>query len=130
VKLGPRFRDAIVKQALDEVPLECCGFLGGRDGIAQELYPLTNVERSPVLYRADSAEMFRAIRDMEERDLELVAIYHSHTRSPAYPSSTDVAQAYYPDAVYLIVSLRDRDRPDLRGFTIRDAKVEEVSLDD
>jgi len=130
MKLGSRFADAIVKQALDEAPLECCGFLGGRDGIAEEIYPLTNVERSPVLYRADSAEMFRAIRDMEERDLELTAIYHSHTRSPAYPSSTDVAQAYYPDAVYLIVSLRDRDRPELRGFTIRDAKVEEVSLDD
>jgi len=129
VKLDQRFADAIVKQALDEAPLECCGFLAGRDGAAEEIYPLTNVERSPVLYRADSAEMFRAIRDMEDRDLELVAIYHSHTRSPAYPSSTDVAQAYYPDAVYLIVSLRDPDRPELRGFRIRDAKVEEVSLD-
>lgn len=129
MKLDQRFADAIVKQALDEAPLECCGFLAGRDGAAEEIYPLTNVERSPVLYRADSAEMFRAIRDMEDRDLELVAIYHSHTRSPAYPSSTDVAQAYYPDAVYLIVSLRDPDRPELRGFRIRDAKVEEVSLD-
>jgi len=129
VKLDARFKEAIVKQALDEAPLECCGFLGGRDGIVEEIYPLTNVERSPVLYRADSAEMFRAIRDMEERNLELAAIYHSHTRSPAYPSSTDVAQAYYPDAVYLIVSLRDRENPELRGFTIREGKVEEVTLE-
>jgi proteasome lid subunit RPN8/RPN11 len=129
VKLGKRFADAIVEQALDEAPLECCGFLGGRDGIVEEVYPLTNVERSPVLYRADSAEMFRAIRDMEERELELVAIYHSHTRSPAYPSSTDVAQAYYPDAVYLIVSLRDSEHPELRGFRIRDGRVDEVELD-
>ena len=129
MKLGKRFADAIVEQALDEAPLECCGFLGGRDGIVEEVYPLTNVERSPVLYRADSAEMFRAIRDMEERELELVAIYHSHTRSPAYPSSTDVAQAYYPDAVYLIVSLRDSEHPELRGFRIRDGRVDEVELD-
>jgi proteasome lid subunit RPN8/RPN11 len=129
MKLEKRFADAIVKQALDEAPLECCGFLGGRDGSVEEIYPLTNVERSPVLYRADSAEMFRAIRDMEERELELVAIYHSHTRSPAYPSSTDVAQAYYPDAVYLIVSLRDSEHPELRGFHIRDGKVDEVALD-
>ena len=129
MKLGKRFADAIVEQALDEAPLECCGFLGGRDGIVEEVYPLTNVERSPVLYRADSAEMFRAIRDMEERELELVAIYHSHTRSPAYPSSTDVAQAYYPDAVYLIVSLRDSEHPELRGVRIRDGRVDEVELD-
>jgi proteasome lid subunit RPN8/RPN11 len=57
-----------------------------------------------------------------------VAIYHSHTRSAAYPSATDVSLAYYPETVYLIVSLADAERADLRGFKITDGKVDEIEL--
>jgi len=40
-----------------------------------------------------------------------------------------VRQAYYPDAVYLIVSLAEPSAPDLRGYRITDGKVTEVSLE-
>ncbi|MDX6632193.1 MAG: [CysO sulfur-carrier protein]-S-L-cysteine hydrolase, partial [Solirubrobacterales bacterium] len=56
------------------------------------------------------------------------AIYHSHTKSAAVPSPTDVNLASYPDAVYLIVSIADAEAPELRGFHIRDGKVDEVAL--
>lgn len=129
MRLPTAFVDQIIEQARADHPNETCGLIGGRDGEATHIYPTTNAERSPVLYRIEPAEQFRVFREIDDLDLELVGIYHSHTRSPAYPSATDVAQAYYPDAVYLIVSLADADAPVLRGFNIVDGKVIEVDLE-
>ena len=128
-RLPNEFAQAIVRQALNEHPNEACGLIAGTDSTASQLFPMTNAERSPVIYRMEPAEQLRVFNEIDTAGLDLVAIYHSHTRSPAYPSSTDVNLAYYPEAVYLIVSLRDMDNPDMRGFRITEGKVTEVELD-
>lgn len=128
-KLPSDFAQQIVDQAKSEHPNEACGLLAGTDSRATRLFPMSNAERSPVIYRMEPAEQLRVFNEIDADGLDLVAIYHSHTRSPAYPSSTDVSLAYYPEAVYLIVSLADMDRPDLRGFRITDGKVTEIELD-
>lgn len=128
LRLSKEFADAIVSQAQQEHPNEACGLLAGNNGEATKLYRMTNAERSPVIYRMEPKEQLRVFNEMDEAGLDLVAIYHSHTRSPAYPSNTDVSQAFYPDAVYLIVSLADPE-PILRGFNITDGKVTEVELE-
>jgi [CysO sulfur-carrier protein]-S-L-cysteine hydrolase len=127
-KLPQEFADKIIAQAKAEHPNEACGLLAGADGGATKLLPMTNAERSPVIYRMEPAEQLKAFNEIDEAGLDLVGIYHSHTRSPAYPSSTDVSLAYYPEAVYVIVSLADMDAPDLRGFRISDGKVTEIEL--
>lgn len=129
MKIPKGFADEIIAQALEEHPNEACGLVAGTDGEATKLFRMTNAERSPVIFRMEPSEQLKVFREIEADGLDLVAIYHSHTRSPAYPSSTDVSLAYYPEAVYLIVSLRDLDAPELRGFRIRDGKVDEVELD-
>lgn len=129
LRLPRALADRIVEQARSEHPNEACGLLAGTNGSATRIFPTTNAERSPVIYRIDPKEQFRVFKQIEDEGLELVGIYHSHTRSPAYPSNTDVAQAYYPEAVYLIVSLAQPDSPDLRGYQINDGKVAEVALD-
>lgn len=133
LRLPRRFSDAIVDQALAEHPNEACGLLGGHnsdDGLtATKLFRMTNAERSPVIYRMEPVEQLRVFNEMESEGLELVAIYHSHTRSPAYPSATDVSLAYYPEAVYLIISLADANAPVLRGFRIVEGKVSEESVE-
>ena len=69
------------------------------------------------------------MQEMEERGEDLVAIYHSHTASAAYPSQTDVNLATYPDAVYVIVSLEEADTPEVRGYWIRDGQIEDAGLE-
>jgi len=128
LRLPRDFADRIIDQARSEHPNEACGLLAGSDGTATRLFAMTNAERSPVIYRIDPKEQLRAFNEIDEDGLQLVGIYHSHTRSPAYPSDTDVRQAYYPEAVYLIVSLAESD-PDLRGFRITDGKVSEITLE-
>jgi [CysO sulfur-carrier protein]-S-L-cysteine hydrolase len=129
MRLPKEFADAIITQARSEHPNEACGLLAGTDGSATKLFRMTNAERSPVIYRMEPSEQLRVFNEIDELGLDLVAIYHSHTRSAAYPSNTDVSLAYYPDAVYLIVSLADPDTADLRGFSIKDGKVTEMELD-
>ena len=128
MKLPRSFAQQIIDQAKAEHPNECCGLLAGSDGEATRIFPMTNAERSPVIYRMEPAEQLKVFNAIDDERLNLVGIYHSHTRSPAYPSSTDVSLAYYPEAVYLIVSLADMDEPDLRGFHITDGKVTEIEL--
>src|SRR5260221_4131846 len=120
--------DEMVAHAREDLPNECCGMVGGSAGAARTVYRAENAEASPLRYSIDAKEQFRLMREIEEAGEELVAIYHSHTKSPAYPSQTDVNLAGWPDAGYLIVSLADPDAPDLKGFWIRDGEIAETEL--
>jgi proteasome lid subunit RPN8/RPN11 len=78
-------------------------------------------------YAMEPRELLRAVRTIEDAGWGMV-IYHSHTHTRAYPSATDVRLAAYPEALYLIVTLQDRDAPAARAFTILDGEVAEVPV--
>lgn len=125
----------MIEHCMSGLPNEACGFLAGRDGVAERIYPLTNAAASPVYYRPADKEMLRAMTDIDDRGLQLVSIFHSHVASAPFPSVTDVREAHYPDAAYLIVSLIDQSNPLARAYLIRkkdwrDATgdVEEIDL--
>jgi [CysO sulfur-carrier protein]-S-L-cysteine hydrolase len=120
--------DDLIAHAREEDPNECCGLIGGSDGEAKTIYKARNAEASPLRYNLDPADQFRIMTAMEEKGEDLVAIYHSHTKSPAYPSQTDINLAAYPDAMTVIVSLKEGEEP-VRAYLIRDSQVEEVELD-
>lgn len=127
MRIPQRIYDELVEHARAEAPNECCGLIGGVDGEARTVYRARNSEASPLRYNLDPQDQFRIMTEMEEVGEELAAIYHSHTASPAYPSQTDINLAAYPDALYLIVSLADGEKP-LRGFHINDGQVSEAEL--
>jgi [CysO sulfur-carrier protein]-S-L-cysteine hydrolase len=119
--------DELLAHAREEAPNECCGMIGADNGTPRSVYRARNAEASPLRYNLDPQDQFRILQEMEERGEELAAIYHSHTASPAYPSQTDVNLAAYPDALYIIVSLAEGERP-IRAFWIREGKIEEAEL--
>ena len=116
--------DRLVEHAWSDFPYEVCGLLGVRPDGSVAHYPIDNAERSMTYYVMDAKQLLRAMREIEDEGYEL-AIYHSHTHTQAYPSATDIRLAAYPDATYLIVTLQDRDRPDIRAFSIVDGQVAE-----
>ena len=122
-------RQAIVGHARQDAPRECCGIIAGREGAPVRLYPTRNIAEGNALYEIDPAQLIELeFREMPARGTELVAIYHSHPVSPAYPSATDISLAFWPDAIYVICSLADPEQPVVRGFRIRDGAVSEVRL--
>jgi proteasome lid subunit RPN8/RPN11 len=130
--------DRIVAHARDEFPNEACGVVAGLDGEALAVYPMRNAEASPVVYRFDEREQLRVFNEVEEKGLKILAFFHSHTHTEAYPSPTDRSQAHwtdpvtleevpaYPEIGYLILSLKDWDHPVLRAFRFQEGEpVEE-----
>jgi proteasome lid subunit RPN8/RPN11 len=119
--------DELVAHAWSDFPYEVCGLLGLRPDGTAEVLPVANAERSMRYYVMDSRELLRAMRRIDDEGLGLV-IYHSHTHTRAYPSATDIRHAAYPDALYAIVTLQDRDHPAIRAFTIRGGEVAETPV--
>jgi [CysO sulfur-carrier protein]-S-L-cysteine hydrolase len=119
VRLPAAFAADLVAHATADFPNECCGMIAGSDGTATRVLRATNTEASPFMYVIEPLEQMRIMDDVDDAGEDLLAIYHSHTRSAAYPSRTDVELAFYPDTLYLIVSLQDREKPDIRAFKLR-----------
>ncbi len=119
--------DALVEHSWSDFPYEVCGLLGVRPDGSLAHYPIDNAERSMTYYVMDGKQLLRAMREIEDEGWGL-AIYHSHTHTQAYPSATDIRLAAYPEATYLIVTLQDRDRPDVRAFSIIDGEVTEKQV--
>ncbi len=110
-------------------PYEACGMLAGRNGRVEKVYAMTNDEPSPVSYLINPREQFLVMKEMREKRLELVGIFHSHPSSPPVPSAKDVNLAFYPDSVYVILGLSDPGHPEIRAYEIRDGRAVELPVE-
>jgi proteasome lid subunit RPN8/RPN11 len=127
VRIARALIEQVVAQARAEAPNECCGLIAARDGVAVAVHPARNAARSPLRYEMDGAEQYRLQNAIEDAGLDLGAIYHSHPRSPALPSPTDVNLAFYPEALYVIVGLAGTE-PEVRAWRIVAGQVSEAEL--
>ncbi len=125
VRISQAFWDELVAHARDEAPNECCGYMRMRDGTVEEVVRAVNERHSPYGYELDAGSLFAA-NELDEQGYE-VGIYHSHPRSAAEPSQTDINLAHYPHWTYLIVSLAGE--PEVRAWRIADGRVEEEPVE-
>jgi proteasome lid subunit RPN8/RPN11 len=129
VRIAQALIDQMVAHAREDLPNECCGMVGGSDGEASVVIPVANSAASPLRFEMDPQGQYNALKAIEDEGKEMLAIYHSHTKSAAYPSQTDVNQAVnWPDAIYLIVSLQDEDAPEVKGYWLKDLAIADAEL--
>lgn len=126
-KIPQKIYQEIVDFAQREKPNEACGILGGGENMATVFYPMVNTDKSPVSYLMDPKGQFNVIKNLRAIKKEMVAIFHSHPHSHAFPSKKDVEMAFY-NVTYLILSLKDA--PELRGFKIdrKNGDIREVKI--
>jgi len=131
-----------VAHARREAPNECCGLLAGRDGLVARQFAIASDRKSPIRYFMNPKEQVSALRAIRESGLDMLAIYHSHPTSDAWPSAHDQEMALfpalkpgeppapcYPGCAYVIISLVDSDRPTLRAFELAGTDFAEVPLE-
>ena len=118
--------DALVEHAREEAPNECCGYARMSDGRVDAVFRAENLRRSPYGYELDPKSLFAA-NELDDEGHGVV-IYHSHPRSEAVPSQTDINLAHYPHWRYVIVSL-EGEEPTVRAFEIVDGNVTEEAID-
>ena len=119
--------DEVISHCQETYPKEACGILAGKGGIVQRVYKMRNIENSCVSYMMDPNEQFSIMKEIKKSGLDMTAIYHSHPDLEAYPSQKDIKLASYPDSLYLIISLLNKE-PKTKAFTIKNEKVREVEI--
>jgi len=119
----------MVVHARREPELECCGLLAGRDGVITTIFPAKNALASSTAYEVAPKELFFLFRTMHSEGLTHLGIYHSHPATENVPSPSDIAQAWYPDQAYFILSPRaDAPKP-IRAFSICDGIAQELEIE-
>jgi proteasome lid subunit RPN8/RPN11 len=128
MRITPDLYEQMVAHARDESPNECCGMVATRGDAVVKVYRTTNVEASPFRFVIDGAEQLRVYNEIESAELDLGAIYHSHTRTEPRPSQTDInfSQAW-PGVLWIIVGLAGDD-VEVKTWRIDDGDVTEAEL--
>lgn len=128
MRIARQLFDEIVSHARAEAPNECCGMVAARDGDAVQVYRATNVEASPLRFVIDGREQIEIHNQIEAAELDLGAIYHSHTRTDPKPSQTDINFGKgWPGVLWIIVGLANGET-EVRTWRIDDGKVSEAEL--
>jgi [CysO sulfur-carrier protein]-S-L-cysteine hydrolase len=129
LQLPRKLREEMIAHASAELPNECVGLLAGvvSGGVGRvtERFPLINSAASPVQYLSQPESMFAAYRSMNERGLDILAIYHSHPTSDPIPSYMDLERSYSPDVVNFIISMKPK-LPLLRAWWLKADSYREV----
>jgi [CysO sulfur-carrier protein]-S-L-cysteine hydrolase len=120
--------DAIIAHAERELPIEACGYLAGVNGEITAYYEMTNVDASAEHFSFAVKEQFGVLRDVRQKGLNLLAVYHSHPQTPARPSAEDIKLANDPDISYIIISLAG-DCSNVKSYRIIDGTAENETLE-
>lgn len=122
--MGNEHRAEIIAHAKENLDQESCGILAGKNGKVEKVYKMANVSDSPELcYFMDSREQLNVMKKIRNLNLEMIGIYHSHPKSEPYPSLRDVELAFYPEVVYIIISLKNSAAPELKAYKIVAGKI-------
>jgi [CysO sulfur-carrier protein]-S-L-cysteine hydrolase len=119
--------ELMLEDVAHRAPNEACGIIAGRDGCSEKIFMITNTLNSPTRFRMAPEEQLNAFNEIEELNLELLAIYHSHPVGPVKPSATDIDEFAYPGTKYLIWS-PEGNQWICHAYRISDQEVIEVPL--
>lgn len=129
VNLPRAVANRLLAHAMEGGDAEVCGLVAARDGVPSAVYPVRNESGEPARrFHMDPRGQIDAMRRMREAGEELFAIYHSHPAAPAIPSPADLAEAAYPDVLYLVISLGTRGLLEMRGFRLQGTTFVPVDL--
>ncbi len=107
VRIPRAFHAEMVAHAREGYPNEICGLIMGPRGELRELHRVPNAAADPLYtYDMEPHELLRLNQRADDLGWEFTLIYHAHPPfAEVYPSATDVAKAFYPDAVYVILAI-------------------------
>ena len=126
--LAKDIAEEMVQHAREEYPRECCGMLAGKDTTITKLFKIKNIAQRMDEYELDPLEQVNAFEKIDSLPLKLLGVYHSHPNHPCYPSGLDINQAFYPDTLSLIISLKDMKTFQLKAFKMCEGEVEEETI--
>jgi [CysO sulfur-carrier protein]-S-L-cysteine hydrolase len=127
LSLDGRLIEQLLNHAESCLPEEACGLVGGKNGVAHEIIPITNELHSEVRFRMSPEEQLKAFLWLEQNQMDLIAIYHTHPKGPPFPSKTDLFEYAYPEVI-MIICIKDQQNWILQGYRVAECKTYPVEL--
>ncbi len=101
-------KELLLNHASKWNPNESCAILFGsvenEKSIVKEVFLAENIDESPVNFTISNEELLKTYKIAEEKNLDVIGIFHSHPSSDAFPSSTDKKFMYTNPVVWVISS--------------------------
>ena len=129
IQLPNAVRAEILAHARAQAPRECCGLLVGQGQVVEDCIRSRNVDPNPNRYEIDALLHIAANRRLRGSGKAVVGAYHSHPHSAPLPSESDRAEAYYPDFIWLIVSLAVPEAAAFAAYRLDARRVSHLEID-
>lgn len=126
LKIKKDIYDEMINYCKEGLPYEVCGILAGKDNCVTEIFKIKNVENSSFSYFMDPKQQLKAMKQMKERFLQFLAVFHSHPFGSPFPSDKDKQLAFY-DVYYLIIALMPT--VEVKCFKIKNREVIEEKFE-
>jgi proteasome lid subunit RPN8/RPN11 len=125
LKIGAGDVGHIHEHAKEAYPEECAGALIGMD--VGEIKIVVDVWRAENTHEDERSRRFlidpliymKLEQQADERDMDVLGIYHSHPDHPAEPSEYDREHAW-PNFSYIIASVSSEQVEDMRSWVLKD----------
>jgi proteasome lid subunit RPN8/RPN11 len=121
-------QDTMLEHVISCLPEEACGMIGGQDDRVQLVLPAVNELHSPTAFRMAASDLVKHFYQLEEQNLDLIAIYHSHPNGPVVPSDQDLQEFNYPGVYYLIWA-PIHGNWQMKGYRLDRKEYQEITLD-
>jgi [CysO sulfur-carrier protein]-S-L-cysteine hydrolase len=115
--------------ALREFPNECCGIILEKNKTVTNVLPMKSLHPSTDTYFMDPVQQTEVFSEMQQRGESLFGIYHSHPEGPLQPSGMDLQLAFHPGAIYFIISLENRNSPEIGAFILEGGQFKQVYVE-
>lgn len=129
VRVRAEVLERMAEEARRHADVECCGLLGGHQGLISTIFPARNALASAMAFEIAPEELFHLFREIRAAGLEFLGIYHSHPAGGNAPSARDIECAYYPEAAFFIVSLQPGGPKPIRAFSICGGSASELTIE-
>lgn len=119
----------VLAHAQQNPDIEVCGLIGADEHSAKDYYAINNIADDPRYhFLMDAPQQISAMKEMRDRQQQLLAIVHSHPEAAARPSQLDIDENSYRDVYYLIISLNTKGVLEMRAFSQQGNSMQEVEL--
>lgn len=126
--LPPNLMSQLLKHVYEQWPQEACGFIILTNKRTVRIKPISNIASNPEhQFYMNPPEVLSTFREMEINQETLMGIYHSHPKTEAIPSASDIAQWQFPDSIALIISAK-QPQPKLAAWRIDYGSVSRVPI--
>ncbi|EIJ66659.1 Mov34/MPN/PAD-1 family protein [Candidatus Nitrosopumilus salaria BD31] len=125
IRLSESDKKVLSEHSENQKPNEACAILFGKDNQVSELFLAENIEESPVNFTISNEQLIEAYKIAEEKQLEVIGIFHSHPNSDAFPSNTDMKFMQSNPVVWIIYSGINKN---FRAF-ILESNIIEISME-